>query len=105
MAVDHTESTPLPTATKSRLRQAPVDPLDQDGVMVAALGTLTWCGATIILLLNRASLERQGTGWWLWVAVTGVVLGITGTGWCLRRKARRPRPLPAEVDPPSATAD
>lgn len=73
------------------LVQAPVKALDQDGISVTILGTVVFAVAAVVLALNWTHLQTQRTEWWLWVAVTGTVLGVLGCGYCIWRRARRRR--------------
>ncbi|MGO4958473.1 DUF2530 domain-containing protein [Luteococcus sp. Sow4_B9] len=69
--------------------QAPIRPLDEDGVQVARIGTALWVLATVVLALRLDQLRERGQDWWLWVGVSGVALGLVGIWWCSRRRARR----------------
>lgn len=73
-------TTPTPHQAGYRFVQAPVRPVDEDGVIVSILGTLAWVVATAV----------WGTGSpWLWTGVSGICLGLIGTGFCLWRRRRR----------------
>jgi hypothetical protein len=41
-------------------------------------GTLAWLVAVVVLLSRHDEMARNGQGWWLWVAVVGVALGLWG---------------------------
>ncbi|MEL4503778.1 DUF2530 domain-containing protein [Luteococcus sp. H138] len=69
--------------------QAPIRPLDEDGVTVAKIGTALWLVATLALWLRLDVLASNGQQWWLWVGVSGVLLGLVGIWWCSRRRRRR----------------
>jgi hypothetical protein len=47
-------------------------PLDVNGVLVIAVGTLAWLIALVVVLI----VDRDS--WWLWVCVTGLGLGVIG---------------------------
>ena len=68
--------------------QAPIRPLDEDGITATITGTALFALATIVMLVVRRRLEAGGHGWWLWVGVTGVVVGGIGYVYCRRRAAR-----------------
>lgn len=69
--------------------QAPIRPLDEDGVQVARLGTMLFALATLALWLRIDVLRERGQEWWLWVGVSGALLGLVGIWWCSRRRRRR----------------
>ena len=64
-----------------------------------AIGTGIWALLFVIGLVIRPSLVDSGRGWWIWSAAAGVVLGLFGYWFMLRRRAHRPagaaRPEPA----------
>ncbi|MBV9830065.1 MAG: DUF2530 domain-containing protein [Marmoricola sp.] len=70
---------------------ADVEPLDVDGVRTMQVGTALWAVALVVLLLLRHHLEKAGHGWWVWVAVVGLVLGLIGWEHTTRRRRRRHR--------------
>ena len=70
---------------------ADVEPLDVDGVRTMQVGTVLWALALVVLLLLRDQLEDEGHGWWIWVAVVGLVLGVIGWEHTTRRRRRRQR--------------
>lgn len=71
------------------LVQAPVKPLDEDGVVVGLVGTAIFAVAVGVLWFFYPHLERTGDQWWLATAITGTCLGILGTLYCYSRKRRR----------------
>ena len=75
--------------TGHHLVQAPIRPLDEDGVTACVVGTVGFSLATVALALRHDSLVTAGHGWYLWVAISGIALGLVGLGWCRRRQARR----------------
>ncbi len=79
------------------LVQAPVSPMDADGIGLAAAGTALFAVLSVVLLVVRGALDAAGHGWWLGVAVAGFGLGLIGLAYCLRRRnGRRGR----EGEPP-----
>lgn len=89
------------------LVQAPIDPVDEDGLLAAYVGTGLSVVATLVLWWQQAWLASIGREWWLWVAVSAVGAGVLFTLYALRRRrrrlARRVEPLPVAspgtVDP------
>ena len=69
--------------------ESQVRPLDVDGVAAVAVGTVCWIVALIVLLFERSSLGSSGRTWWLWVAVSGALLGCAGLVFLVRRRNRR----------------
>ena len=53
-----------------------------------AVGTAVWGLLFVIGLFLRPDLVDSGRGWWIWSAVSGVVLGVFGTLYLRRRQAR-----------------
>ncbi len=74
------------------LVQAPVDPVDEDGVAAAYVGTGVSALATVLLWWQYAWLQAQGQGWWLWVALTATGSGVLFSTYTRYRKRRRLSP-------------
>ena len=54
------------------------------------VGIAVWAIAFVVLLPLHAGMARHGQGWWLWVALTGFLLGFWGlTLIALRRRGLR----------------
>jgi len=64
-------------------------PLETDDVRAVSIGTAIWALALVGLLPLRARLVAAGRGWWLWACAVGVLLGLAGVAYCLRRRRRR----------------
>ncbi len=79
---DHNEM-PLNSNDKSSLR-----PLEVDGVTAVTLGTLAWTLALIVLLFARNWLDETGRTNWIWIALSGVVLGLLGYRYTTNRIKR-----------------
>lgn len=63
-------------------------PLDVDGVNATIFGTVAWAVALLVLVIFfRNTLAAHDAGWWLWVCVAGVVLGLLGLTYVVRRRA------------------
>ena len=71
------------------LVQAPVAAMDVDGFRVTAIGLVAFGLAAVIMAVFYPTLERQGNGWWLGVAISGFALGLIGLAYCVYRRARR----------------
>jgi hypothetical protein len=84
------------------LVQAPVDPVDEDGVAAAVVGTVISVLATGIAAWQYSWLAARGQVWWLWTALTATGLGVMFIAYALYRKRRRLAPVAAI---PAATLD
>ena len=81
-------------------------PFDVDGVRTVAVGTVLWAAAFVVLALNRASLDEQGLGWWLWTCLAGVGLGLLGLEYTRKRRdAIAQALLDEEADRPDEPAE
>lgn len=78
-----------PAAEHHMLVQAPVSAIDVDGLKVVSLGTLMFAVGAVILALEYPGLRAAGRGWWLGVAISGLVLGLIGLAYCQNRRQRR----------------
>ena len=74
------------------LVQAPVDPVDEDGVAAAYVGTGVSALASVLLWWQYAWLDARGQGWWLWVALTATGSGLLFSAYARYRKRRRLSP-------------
>lgn len=82
--------TPQPSSGKRRgLVQAPVRPLDADGLTIDILGTVAWTVAFGLAWINIKALVDADHGWWLGVTFVGGVIGVFLTGWTIRKRRRR----------------
>ncbi|WP_203568516.1 DUF2530 domain-containing protein [Aestuariimicrobium ganziense] len=84
--------------THHQLTQAPVQPLDVDGVGIAGIGTALFAVATVVLWFGRGSWLDEGRGWWFWVGLAGTMLGLAGVAYTRWRVARRRNQPPARTD-------
>lgn len=57
-----------------------------DAVVPVTVGTALWAVALVGLLPFRARLQAAGNDWWIWVCLTGLVLGVLGSLWVRRRR-------------------
>jgi hypothetical protein len=82
--VDEHPAAPVPPKTEP---SEPADLQQADAVVPVTIGTALWAVALVVLLPFRSRLKDDGTDWWIWVAATGLVLGILGSLWVRRRRA------------------
>jgi apolipoprotein N-acyltransferase len=73
------------------LVQAPVAPVDADGVVAAQAGTLLFGLLTALCWWASDTLIARGDAWWLWVGPTGVGLGLVLVGFTRWRRSRAMR--------------
>ena len=77
--------------------QAPVAPVDEDGIVATIVGLGIFTVGGIVLALRYDWLVGRHLEWWLWVAVTGVAIGLTSLLFLRWRKGRRTSK--ADTDP------
>lgn len=65
-----------------------LQPMETNDVLIVTVGTALFAVAFIVLLALRTSLERSGHGRWPWIALSGVILGLIGLVYCVRRQQR-----------------
>lgn len=68
------------------LVQADVPPLDADGLTVAVIGTAAFTVALVVCWVRLSALRAAGHGDWLWICLTGAVLGLVGIGYLAARR-------------------
>lgn len=81
------------------LVQAPVPPVDVDGIVVVSIGTVLFgIAAVVLVVVEPAALDlRIGRDWfsanrdWPGVAISGFVLGVLGLAYCVNRRRLRAR--------------
>jgi len=71
---------PEPTPTE------PLRPLDVDGVRAVTVGTALWAVALVACLVFTSRLRDDGHLWWIATCACGVVLGLAGLAFVLRRR-------------------
>jgi hypothetical protein len=87
-----TSPTPAPPAGRPehhRFVQAPVAPVDVDGLRVVAVGTLVFAVAAVLTGLRRDQLAADGHGDWFAICVSGAGLGLLGLLYCWNRVRQR----------------
>jgi hypothetical protein len=73
--------------------QAPVEPSPADGVNAFAIGTIGFVVLELLALWQRDGLRTVGYDWLVWTGLAGVIIGLGGLGYALRRRSvhrRRP---------------
>ncbi len=74
---------------KPALIQAPVRALDPDGFAVVGSGTVAFALGVIVCWIYLEPLTATGRQWYLYVAVTGTIIGLVGLGVGFVRRHRR----------------
>ncbi|MFD0902048.1 DUF2530 domain-containing protein [Actinomadura sediminis] len=72
----------------TRQRRPDPPPMKTNDVRIAAVGTAAWAVALAVLLLADLPAED---GWWIWVCVTGIGIGLFATWYIPRLQAARER--------------
>lgn len=65
-----------------------MEPMETNDVLIVGIGTALFAVAFAVLYPMHASLERAGHGRWPWIALSGVLLGLVGLVYCIRRAQR-----------------
>jgi hypothetical protein len=60
--------------------------LDVDGVAAAGWGSALW-GVALVVLLVMGDRLPEDARWWIWVCVAGLLGGLVGLAYVLRRRA------------------
>ena len=85
-------------AERTSKQPRPVPPLveawESDGVTAIAIGTLLFAIASTVGLFLSDWLTASGRGWWLWVSLCSVGLGLIGLAYSLRRRRSLARHAP-----------
>ena len=76
---------PAPRGDHPARRGRP-EPLATDGVAAVAVGTGVWGVALVATLVLWGSLSDDGRLWWVPTCVCGVVLGLIGLAYSVRRR-------------------
>lgn len=63
-------------------------PLDVDGVTASVIGTVAWAVALVVSLVRWDTLAADNQEWWVGTCAVGVVIGVVGTSYTARRRAR-----------------
>jgi hypothetical protein len=72
-----------------QLRPAP-PPLEGNDQVVAAVGTLCWAVALIVIFVLRHRISASSQ-WWIWTCVVGIGLGLFALAYIPRLKRSRAR--------------
>jgi hypothetical protein len=63
-------------------------PLEVNGITAVTLGTIIWLLVLVVLLLARNWLDENSRTHWIWIAGSGVVLGLLGYRYTTNRVKR-----------------
>lgn len=74
---------PVESTAPRGLVQAPVAPLDEDGVQVARVGTVVW------LVAAAVTWAIDSSDWWFHTCLVGAAIGLFGVFYCQRRRRVR----------------
>lgn len=66
--------------------QAPIPPVAEDGRVALALGTAVFAVLAVLARVMHERLDAAGVGWWFWVAVSGVAIGLIGFVYAVIRQ-------------------
>jgi Protein of unknown function (DUF2530) len=61
-------------------------PLETNEFAPVIVATVLWAIAFVVLLSQHSTLAAHGRGWWVWVGLSGVLLGFWGLSLMLIRR-------------------
>lgn len=97
---------PSPTPP-TRARRPDPPPLRTNEYLPAVVGAALWTIAFVVLLVRHSAMASHGQGWWLWVSVVGIGIGVWGVAMVtLRQRSLRrgaAAAVPAAAAAPAAT--
>lgn len=70
-------------------REAPA-PLEGNDQLIAAVGTIAWAIALVVVLVLRDHIPHHGR-WWIWTCAVGFGLGLFGLAYIPYLKRSRAR--------------
>jgi Protein of unknown function (DUF2530) len=79
----------LPSPHRHFWVQAPVPPLDVDGLAVVTVGTALFGLVSVVFAFGYDWLAAHGHASWLQISVAGFILGLIGLAYCWNRRRRR----------------
>lgn len=97
---DGPEEPALGSPVERLLRQAPVAPLHDDGVRVFTIGTIAFALGWVLLAVGGSAWAIDP--WWREVALSGVVIGVVATAYCIWRRDKRAKDAAIGIPPPTA---
>ncbi|KQP01926.1 DUF2530 domain-containing protein [Leifsonia sp. Leaf264] len=63
---------------KDSERRPDPEPARADGRKAVVAGTAAWVIALVVWFIWDGALTDAGYGWWLWMCITGIALGVIG---------------------------
>jgi hypothetical protein len=63
-------------------------PIEADGIKAVKMGTLAWMITLIVLFFSQSWLTETERTHWIWIAVSGIILGLLGYRYSTRRAKR-----------------
>ena len=70
------------------MNKSELKPLEVNGITAVTIGTILWSLSLVGLLASRSWLTQEGRTDWIWIALSGVCLGILGYRYTTNRVKR-----------------
>lgn len=67
--------------------QPDITPLDVDGVAASIVGTIVFFVAFVAMVPFRYNLDVTGRGYWVFVALSGTLIGVLLIAYTVRRRS------------------
>ena len=70
------------------MSKSELKPLEINGITAVTLGTIAWSLVLFALLINFKWIESQGKTNWIWISLSGIVLGVIGFRYVKKRSRK-----------------
>ena len=70
------------------MNKSELKPLEVNGITAVTIGTIIWSLSLVGLLASKSWLTQEGRSNWIWIALSGVCLGVLGYRYTTNRVKR-----------------
>lgn len=76
------------SSSASQASEKELVPLEVNGITAVTIGTIFWAISLVILVLLQDWLRQNDRLHWIWISVSGIVLGLLGYRYTTNRVKR-----------------